>query len=68
MNKKYRTLLNVPCKQIDPLIWGFPKNYNSEILVAGCVCADEELLSKIIQNRTLDQCANYRKLWRNIPL
>jgi len=50
--------LKVPYRQIDRLIWEIPKSYKDGMRVPGRVFADEALLTKMTQDRTLDQCAN----------
>ncbi|MFH0897044.1 MAG: RtcB family protein [Candidatus Bathyarchaeota archaeon] len=53
-----RSSVKVPHKQIDRLIWEIPKEYKHGMLVPGRVFADEILLSKMTQDRTLEQCVN----------
>ncbi len=48
----------VPLKRIDHLIWEIPMNYKHGMRVPGRVYADESLLKKMTQDRTLEQCAN----------
>jgi len=52
----------VPCRRIEDLIWEIPKEYNSRMRVPGRVFADETLLSKMREDRTLWQCANIAQL------
>jgi len=51
-------LPKVPYRQINRLIWEIPKSYKVGMRVSGRIFADETLLSKMTQDRTLEQCAN----------
>jgi tRNA-splicing ligase RtcB len=53
-----RNLPKVPLKKIDSLIWEIPKKYRSQMRVPGRIYADEFLLNKITNDRTLHQCIN----------
>ena len=48
----------VPYKQIDRLMWEIPKDYKDGMRVNGRIFADETLLHKMQQDRTLKQCAD----------
>jgi len=52
----------VPCRKVDALIWEIPKDYNPRMRVPGRVFADETLLTKMREDRTLWQCANVAQL------
>lgn len=57
--RKSRQLpLNGDYKKITELIWEIPKDYKQGMLVAGRIYANKVLLSKMIKDRTLGQCAN----------
>lgn len=51
-------LPKVPLKKIDSLIWEIPQTYRSQMRVPGRIYADELLLKKITNDRTLQQCIN----------
>ncbi|UCH38425.1 MAG: RtcB family protein, partial [Candidatus Bathyarchaeota archaeon] len=53
-----RNLPKVPLKKIDSLIWEIPQTYKSQMRVPGRIYADELLLNKITNDRTLQQCIN----------
>ncbi len=48
----------VAYRKIDNLTWEIPRDYKRGMLVPGRIYADETLLSKMTQDRTLEQCAN----------
>jgi len=48
----------VTYRKIDHLTWEIPKDYKHGMLVPGRIYASENLLSKMTQDRTLEQCAN----------
>lgn len=48
----------VPLNRIDTMVWEIPKDYKPGMRVPGRVYADERLLEKITQDKTLEQCAN----------
>jgi tRNA-splicing ligase RtcB len=52
----------VPCHKIDELIWEIPKDYNPQMRVPGRVFADQVLLTKMREDRTLWQCSNVAQL------
>lgn len=52
----------IPCRKIDKLIWEIPKDYNPRMRVPGRVFADETLLTKMKEDRTLWQCTNVAQL------
>ena len=52
----------VPCHKIDELIWEIPKDYNPRMRVPGRVFADQVLLTKMKEDRTLWQCSNVAQL------
>jgi len=52
----------VPYKQVERLIWEIPKDYKPSMRVPGRVFADETLMGKMTQDRTLWQCANVAQL------
>ncbi len=52
----------VPYRQVDKLIWEIPKDYRPGMRVPGRVFADETLMGKMTQDRTLWQCANVAQL------
>jgi tRNA-splicing ligase RtcB len=52
----------VPCHKIDELIWEIPKDYNPRMRVPGRVFADQVLLTKMREDRTLWQCSNVAQL------
>jgi tRNA-splicing ligase RtcB len=57
-----RSGIDVPLKRIDEFVWEIPTDYKSGMRVPGRVYADEKLLKKIKQDRTLLQCANVSHL------
>ena len=50
--------LKVPYKQLNKLSWEIPKEYKSGMRVPGRIFADEVLILKMAQDRTLEQCTN----------
>src|SRR4030042_4770919 len=52
----------IPCREIEELIWEIPKDYNPRMRVPGRVFADEILLTKMKEDRTLWQCTNVAQL------
>ena len=52
----------VICNKVNELIWDIPKNYDSRMRVPGRVYADETLLRKMREDRTLWQCTNVAQL------
>jgi len=52
----------VPLERIDKYTWRIPKEYKVGMRVPGIVFADEDLLSKMKTDRTLEQCANVAHL------
>jgi tRNA-splicing ligase RtcB len=53
---------NIPLKKIDDLMWEIPRDFRKEMRVPGRVYANEDLLSKMTQDRTLLQCSNVAAL------
>jgi len=53
---------NIPLEKINDYSWRIPKEYKSGMRVPGVVFADEELLTKMRTDRTLDQCVNVAHL------
>lgn len=53
---------SVPIKKIDDYRWQISTSYKSGMRVPGMVFADEQLIQKIKQDRTLNQCANVAHL------
>ncbi len=52
---------NIPIQKIDKYIWQIPK-FRGDMRVPGVVYADEVLLGKMREDRTLEQCANVATL------
>jgi tRNA-splicing ligase RtcB len=52
----------IPCRKIDQLVWEIPKDYNPRMRVPGRIFADETLLIKMKEDRTLWQCTNVAQL------
>jgi tRNA-splicing ligase RtcB len=52
----------VPYRKLDRLVWEIPKDYRHGMRVPGRVYADEMLMGKMTQDRTLWQCANVAHL------
>ena len=53
---------SVPLERIDDYSWRIPKSYKQGMRVPGIVFADEQLIQKIRQDRTLEQCSNIAHL------
>lgn len=61
--RKFRKQVpSVPIEKIDDYKWRIPQSYKQGMRVPGIVYADEKLIQKIKQDRTLDQCANVAHL------
>jgi len=53
---------SVPIEKINNYTWRIPQSYKSGMRVPGMVFADNQLIEKIKQDRTLNQCANVAHL------
>ena len=51
-----------PIKKVDKYIWEIPKSYNQKMRVPSRIFADEVLLEKMKQDRTLEQSTNVAQL------
>ncbi len=54
--------MSVPLERVDNYSWRIPQTYKPGMRVPGLVLADEELLSKMKSDRTLEQCAHVTHL------
>ena len=53
---------SVPVEKINDYSWRIPQTYKMGMRVPGIVFADEQLIEKIKQDRTLEQCSNIAHL------
>ena len=53
---------SVPIEKVDEYRWRIPKSYKQGMRVPGIVFADDQLIEKMKQDRTLNQCANVAHL------
>lgn len=61
-NKKHYQNIKVPFKRINELIWEIPQSFREKMRVSGRIYANETLLAKMSQDRTLLQCSNVATL------
>ena len=57
-----RSSTQFPLTQIEPNIWEVPKDFQSGMKVPARIYADEDLLSKMRTDRTIQQCVNVAHL------
>src|SRR6266849_2905839 len=57
-----RSSTQIPLTQIEPNIWEVPKDFQSGMKVPARIYADEDLLSKMRTDRTIQQCVNVAHL------
>src|SRR5437016_538323 len=57
-----RSSTQIPLTQIEPNIWEVPKDFQSGMKVPARIYADEDLLSKMKTDRTIQQCINVAHL------
>jgi len=57
-----RSSAEIPLIQIEPNIWEVPKDFQSGMKVPARIYADEDLLSKMRTDRTIQQCVNVAHL------
>src|SRR2546421_974538 len=57
-----RSSTQFPLTQIEPNVWEVPKNFQSGMKVPARIYADEDLLSKMRTDRTIQQCVNVAHL------
>jgi tRNA-splicing ligase RtcB len=57
-----RSSSEIPLTQIEPNIWEVPKDFQSGMKVPARIYADEDLLSKMRTDRTIQQCVNVAHL------
>src|SRR5438132_1260086 len=57
-----RSNSEIPLTQIEPNIWEVPKDFQSGMKVPARIYADEDLLSKMRTDRTIQQCVNVAHL------
>lgn len=60
--RSFRKSPEIPCRKLEELIWEIPKDYNPNMRVPCRVFADETLLSKMREDRTLWQGVNVAHL------
>jgi tRNA-splicing ligase RtcB len=53
---------SVPIEKVDEYRWRIPKSYKQGMRVPGIVFADDQLIEKMKEDRTLNQCANVAHL------
>jgi tRNA-splicing ligase RtcB len=53
---------SVPIEKVDDYRWRIPQSYKQGMRVPGIVFADDQLIEKMKQDRTLSQCANVAHL------
>jgi tRNA-splicing ligase RtcB (3'-phosphate/5'-hydroxy nucleic acid ligase) len=53
---------SVPIEKVDDYRWRIPKSYKQGMRVPGIIFADDQLIEKMKQDRTLNQCANVAHL------
>ena len=52
----------IPVEKIDDCTWRIPQSFNQGMRVPGIVFADDQLIQKMKQDRTLNQCSNVAHL------
>src|SRR5881397_2181857 len=57
-----RSSTQFPLTQIEPNVWEVPKDFQSGMKVPARIYADEDLLSKMRTDRTIQQCVNVAHL------
>src|SRR3989454_6930743 len=57
-----RSSTQIPITQIEPNIWEVPKDFQSGMKVPARIYADEDLMSKMRTDRTIQQCVNVAHL------
>jgi tRNA-splicing ligase RtcB len=57
-----RSSTQIPLTQIEPNIWEVPKDFQPGMKVPARIYADEDLLSKMRTDRTIQQCVNVAHL------
>ena len=57
-----RSSTQIPLTQIEPNVWEVPRDFQSGMKVPARIYADEDLLSKMRTDRTIQQCVNVAHL------